>query len=83
MPQTEPQSDHKLMQCAKILLEPAKFDELDKYIKSKWELGVRSSDVVSMGADRKRHLRTVSILILKILVIAKGGTGKNAASCPT
>ena len=67
MPQTEPQSDHKLMQCAKILLEPAKFNALDKYIKSKWELGARSSDVATMGADRKRHLQNVvSILILKI-----------------
>ena len=69
------------MQCAKILLEPAKFNALDKYIKSKWELGARSSDVATMGADRKRHLQNVvSILILKILAIAKGGQADAAGA---
>jgi hypothetical protein len=32
------------MQCAKILLEPAKFNALDKYIKSKWEESEQSEE---------------------------------------
>ena len=32
------------MECAKILLHPQQFEELDKYIKGKWAMGSQSEE---------------------------------------
>ena len=57
------------MECAKILLHPQQFGELDKYIKGKWAMGSQSDSVAEMGADRKRHLQAV----VGTLVLGKSG----------
>ena len=69
------------MECAKILLHPQQFGELDKYIKGKWAMGSQSDSVSEMGADRRRHLQAVvGALVLKILDCAKGGKADQAGA---